>query len=340
MNHPGDGSRPLRPIHPGSNDAILTFVELKELRGLVALSELGSISAAAAQLHLSPPAIHKQLKLLESELGVALYEKIGRQLHLTQAAEVVLPYLKDLLAQHDSALSALDEWKGMKRGVVRVGTGPSAYVLPAILKKFRRAWPEVEVLVETGNTPVLLESLNKGSLDLALLVSPDLVEKRNYCVEMSWDFEMALVSHLRHPPRPHLADLKHLRFILFRRGSRMQEPIDRYFAVHGFEPNVIMRFDNSEFIRTMVRAGMGVSMLPVWVVHRDVKERRLAIIRQAEPPLYSKIALVRRISKFVPRPVEAFIAMARRLEAKDLRLLTYAQASQRATGIRSGQSAE
>ena len=188
----------------------------------------------------------------------------------------------------------------------------------------------VETLVETGNTPVLLEGLNKGSLDLALLVSADLVEKRDYCVEMSWEFEMVLVSHLRHPPRPHLADLEHLRFILFRQGSRMQEPIDRYFATHGFEPNVIMRFDNSEFIRSMVRAGMGVSMLPVWVVDRDVKERRLTLIRQAEPPLYSKIALVRRKSKFVSRPVEACLATARHLEAKDLRLLT-APAPPRAT---------
>jgi DNA-binding transcriptional LysR family regulator len=277
-------------------------VELKELRSLMALSELGSISLAAEKLHLSPPAIHKQLKILESELGVVLYEKVGRRLQLTQAAEVLLPYLKELLAQYDSALAALQEWKGMKRGVVRLGTGPSAYVLPAILKEFRRQNPAVEVLVETGNTPVLLDGLARGSLDLALLVSADLVEKEDYRVEMSWDFELVMISHQRLPPsKPRLAELKHLRFILFRKGSRMEEPIDRYFAANGFEPNVVMRFDNAEFIRSMVRAGMGISLLPLWVVDRDVKERRLSIIRPVEPPLFSKIALVRRKSGFVPR---------------------------------------
>src|ERR1022692_3727420 len=215
----------------------------------MALSELGSISLAAEKLHLSPPAIHKQLKILESELGVVLYEKVGRRLQLTQAAEVLLPYLKELLAQYDSALAALQEWKGMKRGVVRLGTGPSAYVLPAILKEFRRQNPAVEVLVETGNTPVLLDGLARGSLDLALLVSADLVEKEDYRVEMSWDFELVMISHQRLPPsNPRLAELKHLRFILFRKGSRMEEPIDRYFAANGFEPNVVMRFDNAEFI--------------------------------------------------------------------------------------------
>ena len=305
-------------------------MELKEIRSLVALSELGSISLAAGQLHLSPPAIHKQLKILESELGVALYEKVGRHLQLTQAADVLLPYLKELLAQYDSARSALEEWKGMKRGLVRIGTGPSAYVLPAILKKFRRENPAVEVLVETGNTPVLLDGLSRGSLDLALLVSADLIEKQDYCVETSWDFEMVMVSHQRLPPaRPRLLDLKHFRFILFRKGSRMEEPIDRYFAAHAFEPNVVMRFDNSEFIRSMVRAGLGIAMLPLWVVDRDVKERRLSLIRPAEPPLYSKIALVRRRSAFVPRPVQAFVATARGLEASQLRLLTTAASAPR-----------
>lgn len=298
-------------------------MELRELRCLVTLSELGSISLVAERLHLCPPAIHKQLKILEAELGVRMYEKIGRRLQLTQPAEILLPYIKDILAQYNSALSALEEWKGLGRGMVRIGTGPSTYILPAILKKFRRAHPSVELLVETGNTPVLLESLDRGSLDLALLVSPDLVEKPDICVETSWNFELVLVSHMRHPaPRPRLADLKSHRFILFRKGSRLEESVDRYFASHGFEPKVIMRFDNPDFIRAMVCSGLGSSMLPMWVVKKDIRDGRLCLIRQAEPPLYSKIALVRRKSAYLPQPVQAFIAAARSIEEKNLNMLT------------------
>jgi DNA-binding transcriptional LysR family regulator len=297
-------------------------MEFRELRSLVALADLGGIARAAEKLHLSAPAIHKQLKLLESELGVQLYEKVGRNLHLTQAAEVLLPYLRDMLAEYQSALSALDEWKGLKRGLVTIGTGPTSYVLPAILRHFRHAYPGVEVFVETGNTPVLLESLGKGSIDLAMLVSPDLSERQDFCVEVMWDFEFVVVSHLRRPPRrPRLADLKDLRFVLFRRGSRMQDSIDRYLAANGFQPNVIMRLDNSELIKAMVRAGLGVSILPYWVVEKDVKEGHLSLIRQKEPPLLSKLALVRRKQSFVPQPVQAFINAARNLDAGHLRLL-------------------
>jgi len=195
-------------------------VEFNQLRSLLAVSELSSISLAADHLHLSPPAIHKQLKLLESELGVQLYEKVGRSLHLTQAAEVLLPYLKDMLAQYDSAISAIAEWKGAKRGLVRVGTDPTSYVLPTIRKHFRRTNPGIDVLVETGNTPVLLEDLSRGALDLALLVSGDLSEAQDFSVETTWDFELVVVSHLKHPPRrPHLRELAKYPFILFRKGS-------------------------------------------------------------------------------------------------------------------------
>jgi DNA-binding transcriptional LysR family regulator len=302
---------------------VFRAVELKEMRSLVALSELGNISLVADHVHLSPPAIHKQLKTLEGELGVLLYEKAGKQLQLTQAATVLLPHIKELLAHYDFALAALDEWKGLKRGLVRIGTGPSSYVLPAILKRFRQAYSKIEVLVETANTPALLEELQKGSLDLALVVSADLSERHDFVVEAVWNFEMILVSQFKKlPARPHLADLRDQRFILFRQGSRMQEPIDRYFAANMFEPNVAMRFDNAEFIRSMVQAGMGVALLPLWVVRRDLKERHLSMIRPIEATPFSKIALIRRKSNYVPRPVQGFIQTATALVAKDVPLLT------------------
>lgn len=289
-------------------------MELKELRGLIALAELGTLTLAAEHLHLSPAAIHKQLKVLEQELGVRLYEKVGRNLQLTGATEALLPHLKEMMVQYDSAVAALAAWKGVHRGIIRIGTGPTigAYLLPVLIKKFRRSFPGLELLVETGNTPVLLDSLSKGALDLALVVSSDLLEGENFSIECHWDFELALVTHQRQSPtHVRLADLSHSRFILFKKGSRMEEPIDRYFASHGLKPNVIMRFDNSEAIKAMISSGLGISMLPIWIVDSDLKRGRLTLIRQAEPPLCSKVALVSRRTKFVPRAVQSFIEHAR-----------------------------
>lgn len=103
--------------------------------------------------------------MLESELGLTLYERVGKQLRMTQAAAVLLPYLQDILIQYDSALSALEEWKGLKHGSVRVGAGPSGCVLPTIIRSFEHSFPDIEIQVESGNTAVLVEDLPKGLLD-------------------------------------------------------------------------------------------------------------------------------------------------------------------------------
>ncbi len=298
-------------------------MELKELRSLVALSDLGSITRTAEKLHLSPAAIHKQLKVLEGELGVKLYEKMGRGLQLTQAAEILLPYLKEVLAQHDAALSALAEWKGVKRGLVRIGAGPamSSYILPPLMKKFRRAFPGVDLLVQTGNTRFLLESLGQSLLDLVLIVSSDLLEGPDFQVNAHWDFELVLVSHVRHAPRRcRLKDLQRFPFILFQKGLRIEEPIDRYFAANGFSPRVIMRFDNAEAIKAMIRTGLGISVLPLWIADADLRRRQLAVIHQRESPLFSRIALVSRKSTYVPQVVQAFIDQTRDMEWKSPRL--------------------
>lgn len=300
-------------------------MELKQLRSLITLADSGSIASTAEKLHLSPAAIHKQLKVLEDELGARLYEKIGRRLQLTQAAEILIPYVKEALLQHDAAMSAVAEWKGMKRGLIRVGAGPamSSYILPPLLKRFRRGFPDVELLVQSGNTVSLLESLGRGLLDLTLLISPDLVEGPDFQVHMHRDFEMVLVSHGRHIRRRcRLAELEKFPFILYRKGSRMEESVDRYFAANNFRPRVIMRFDNAEAIKAMIQTGLGISMLPLWIIDAELKSGRLAAIRQEEPPLFSKIALLSRRSSYMSQVVRAFIDETRTFEWNSPRLAT------------------
>lgn len=296
-------------------------MEFRELRSLVALADLGGIARVAEKLHLSPPAIHKQLKLLEAELGVQLYEKLGRKLRLTQAAEILLPYSRDLIAEHDAVIAAIEEWRGLKRGIVRVGAGPasSVYLLPELLRRYRRAFPKVDLVVETGNSVSLVEKLRNGSLDLALLVSSHSSEETSLAVEKSWEMEFVLVSNLEHVPRRcPISELQKFPFILFRKGSRMQNVIDRYFNEFDFRPSVIMTLDNADAIKAIVRAGLGISLLPFWIVNADLRKGMLAMIRQRERPLFSKFDLVKRRSSYTASAIAAFIELSRTYSFKNL----------------------
>jgi len=298
-------------------------VEFRALRSLSLLATSGSITEIATTLHLSPAAIHKQLKGLEGELGVQLYERAGRRLRLTPPAEILLPHVKDLLAQHELALAALEEWRGLRKGLVRIGAGPtiSSYVLPLLLQKFRRSYPDIDLFVETGHTPALVDGLMRGSLDLALLVSSELLAEPELAAEVFWDCEFVLVSRLRQAPhRCRLAELRNYPFILFQKGSRMENLIDRYFADRDFHPRVIMRFDNAEAIKAMIRTGLGISMLPFWAVDADIRKGALSLIRQQEPRLMTKIALVSRKRTYVSKPVAAFVEIARHIRCRNPRL--------------------
>ncbi|MGH9900974.1 MAG: LysR family transcriptional regulator [Pyrinomonadaceae bacterium] len=301
----------------------VTDVELRGLRSLVVLAETGSITRTAEKLNLSAAAIHKQLKVLEGELEVQLYEKTGRHLRLTQAATILLPHVKNLLAQYDAAVLALNEWKGLKHGLVQIGSGPSmsSYILPFLLEEFRRAFPEVELSVETGAKSYLLERLGSGALDLSFLVTADHLEEHKFKEEVSWDFEMVLVSGLEKLPRQcRLADLQKYPFILYKEGLVFHRLIERYFAEAGFHPRVIMRFDNAEAIKAMIRLGLGISMLPMWTLTAELRERSLSLVQQREPPLRAKISLVTRKLNYQPKPVERFIRVAQNWRWKNTRL--------------------
>lgn len=302
-------------------------MELRELRSLLTLAEVGSITKTADKLNLSPAAIHRQLKVLEEELGIQLYEKVGQQLRLTRATETLLPHIRNLFAQYEATHLAVNDLKGMKRGMVRIGTGPtfSSYVLPALLEEYRKQFPEVELFVETGNTGQLIESLNNGYFDLAFPVSSALSESSNLVVQARWDFAIVLVSGPQHRPsvsrEVKLAELREIPFILYKEGSIFENLIDQYFVTNDFYPRVTMRFDNAESIKAMIRAGLGISMLPMWTLGEELKNKTLLLVRQQEHPLTAKIDLITRKLSYLPGPVEAFMRIAKKWRWKNARLL-------------------
>lgn len=288
-------------------------LKLHEIQTLEALSRYRSIARTAEALFLTPAAVHSRLKSLESKLGVPLYETVGHSLHLTQAAEVVLPHVRNLILENEAIFASLKEWAGSDAGRVRLATGStfSSYLLPSLLEAFRRQAPDVELVVETGKTRPLLDRLARGTIDVAMTLSSRLLENPAFQVNAAWDFEFVLVTGGQEPRGPcSLGDLEAMPFILHQRGSRLGELIDQYFAQVGFHPNVAMRFDHPATTKAMVQTGLGISLLPIWTVADELARGTLARIEQREPPLIAKMVLVTRRTSYTPRAVSAFVRMA------------------------------
>ena len=291
-------------------------MDLVKLRSLVTLADLGTIARTAEALSLSPPAIHKQLKALEAELDVVLYEKVGRQLRLTQAAGVLLPHARALLAQYEATLLAVEEWKGVGRGYVRIGTGPTfgSYVLPSLLQAYRARYPEVELVVDMATARDLAVSLGRGDLDVAFMAALDLLGTQDFQEIKRWPFAIPMVAHAGRPlPRPcPLSRLQEVPFVLYQKASLFDTLLTTHFARIGFRPNDVMHFNSAEMIKAVIRTDLGASMLPAWMIDGEVQRGVLRVIEPEAPPLRSDVTLAARRLSYQSHPVRAFIDMAER----------------------------
>src|SRR3954453_16127161 len=145
------------------------------LRTLVAIAEAGGVHRAAASLHLSQPAVSRQIQALESELGVPLFDRIGRRLQLTSEGDDLLRRGRRLLAEADSFMQRAGALKRGDTGILRIGATPQAIesTLADFLGGFRARYPGVEVqLVEEGGTN-LPGRLERGHVLLALMAVDD-----------------------------------------------------------------------------------------------------------------------------------------------------------------------
>src|SRR5215471_16134487 len=146
-------------------------MELRHLRYFVAVAENGgNVSRAAGKIRISQPALSRQVHDLESELGVVLFERAGRRLYLTGAGEDLLAYGRKVLNEAAAFRERARILHGGDTGVLRVGATPQSLqrLFPAVLGRFRRALPGVDVRLIEGNSAVLLELIRQGQLHLAL----------------------------------------------------------------------------------------------------------------------------------------------------------------------------
>jgi DNA-binding transcriptional LysR family regulator len=218
----------------------------------------------------------------------------------------------------------MEEWKGGGRGSVRVGAGPtfSSFMLPTLLKRFQRRFPQVDVYVETGDSPHLISRLRSGSLDLIFDLAP---EDEDPTLEQvaRWEAQTGFISARADvPSHCRLSALQKVPFILFGKGTVMESTIRHYFHALNFQPRVVMRSDSSEAIKAMIRAGLGVSVLFLWNIDSEKRSSVFKVIRTDAPPLSLRMALIRAKSTYTQRAVQEFIQLAGRMNWKNLHLLT------------------
>lgn len=291
-------------------------MEFREVRSLIALGRFASIVRAAQEVNLTPAAVHKQIKNLESEFGISMYEKSGRGVQLTQAAHAILPHLEALLAQRDAVMSVLTDWKGVGPGVLRIGANPaiSGVLIPRLLRLYRREWPDVALEVEVEGSGTLLEHVANRSLDLAIGNWEDSVRTR-VNRPMRWEYKLVAVASEPWPETMRLRDLSRETFILLPVETHLGRWVADYLARHACAPAQTIVAGSSHTIISMIRHGLGIGLLPTWAVAQEVDEGHLHILKLGDPALTGTLDLITPKTGYTPSAVRTFIDLALRESA-------------------------
>ncbi len=245
-------------------------MEVHQLRYFCAVARHGTFTRASEVEHVAQPSLSQQIRKLEGELGSRLFDRLPRSAKLTVFGRAFLPKAERILRELEAAKTELLEMAGDEKGAVDLGIIPtiSAYLLPKLLKGFSARHPQVGVNIVEDITPVLLERLHQGTIDMAVVALPiagsdlttvELFEERFYAVLPE-----------RHPKAVRksisLAELNREPFLLLKEGHCFRDSL--IAACHQSRMSPKVAFESGQFatILAMVSAGMGVSAVPAMAV--------------------------------------------------------------------------
>jgi LysR family transcriptional regulator, hydrogen peroxide-inducible genes activator len=246
-------------------------MEIHQLRYFCAVARNGTFTRAAQAERVAQPSLSQQILKLEAELGARLFDRLSKSARLTSFGAAFLPKAERILRELSEAKTEIMEMSGKDKGEVSIGTIPTVapYLLPPVLSRFSREHPGISINVVEDTTPILLERLHTGNVDLIIAALPlDGIELVSLRLLREPFF---LVVPERHPlSRRKLIRLEDIpeesRFLLLKEGHCFRESTIEACRKSRLEPNVVFESGQFATILAMVSAGMGISAIPKMAV--------------------------------------------------------------------------
>ena len=283
-----------------------------------------SYSMAAEELFITQPAVSQQVKALERQLNVKLFERVGNKLFLTEAGEMVLPHGQALLTTRAEMEQTLAVLRGSGRGRLALGANTTGgmYVAPAIVRALRDLSPEVEATLQIETTNRILERVMQNMIDVAIVTGP--VEDRRFAIRDLCQDEVYLIVSPSHPfagrgsvsPAEAAAE----DFAVPEPGSRTRLLIEQSFLERGHKLRVTMQLPGTEAVKKAVESNLAVAMVSRYSVHRELALGVLARVPIDGLVLDRPIHILHRKGKHLSPLARRFLTFAQEYVAEDRHL--------------------
>ena len=289
-------------------------MEVREISTFLQVAKFKSFSRAAEQLGYTQAAVTIQIKNLENELGVHLFDRIGKQTLLTHQGRIFYNYASNItreISQAKDALSNPDELTGK----LCLGTIESvcASVFPVLLREYHRRYPKVNIKIVTDSPEILLHMMDKNTLDIVYFLDKP-VYNTKWVKVLEKPEEVFFVSSSENPLSKrrelNLDEVICQPFISTEKDASYRLLLEESLAEKGYELHPFLETGNTEFIINQLRHNLGVSFLPGFIVKKDLDEGRLSRLDVRDFHLQVCRQIVYHKDKWVTREMKAFLELA------------------------------
>lgn len=289
-------------------------MNLHHLKVFLAVAEAGSISAGAARLHISQPAVTREIRDLEASLTLRLFDRQARGVALTEGGRRLHDYARRIFALEQAAERDLRDFAQLEQGELHLGASATlgAYLLPPLINRFRALHPQIFVGLEVSNTEEVTRQLDEGRISLGFVEGP--FAQADYAHRLLARDALLPVVAPQHPlargERLQAADLQAYPLYMREPGSGARASIEQAYHAHGLEPRAGMAIGSTEALKRLLGDGQGVAWLSQRVVERELASGELCRLAVADLQIERELhVLWRPGSSLSPAPA-AFLALS------------------------------
>ena len=291
------------------------MMNLNQLKLFYLAVKRKSLSAAAAELNITQPAVTKGIKRLQEYYEVRFVERVGKKLVLTKAGQALYDVADNIFSMEKVAEERIRSFQIEQGQQIRIHTSESfgAYYLPAIIHQFKTANPTISVKVDILPTDKVVENTIALQNEIGFISYP--VEHKNLLLKKVLEEKLVMIVS----PGHHLAakspltprDLEGEAMIMHEQGSALQRAIDEFTDGHDVRVSKHLEFSNNEAIKRAVAEGDGIALISEKVADEEIRTAKLIAIPLAGPPVIRTFYMVQRKDKFISGPLASLFEVTR-----------------------------
>lgn len=290
-------------------------MEFREINTFLQVAQYQSFSKAARHLGYSQAAVTIQIKQLEQELGVHLFDRIGKQISLTHQGQVFYQHAVSIRNDLEQAKNAVSDPSTLS-GKLCLGTIESicASIFPDLLAEYHRLHPEVTISIVTDSPGVLLDRMNENTIDIVYLLDRRIYDNR-WCKTLeepeenifvaSPDHELALVKR-----ELELDEVLRFPFFLTEKDASYRHMLEQYLASINRSVKPFLEIGSTEFIIHMLLKNTGISFLPKFTVQRELQQKQLTALNVRGFQMQTWRQIFYHKNKWVTREMQEFLRLA------------------------------